>query len=258
MASANKSYKDQVVWIIGASSGIGRALAVELHTRGAKLVLSARRQDELEKLNAELGGQHFCQSLDIGDQASLQAAVGEIHTQFGRIDRTVLLASIYQPMKINALDLKKVSQIVDVNLKGAFNTLSVLSSVLDAQANRGDMAQLAVTASVAGYIGLPNSQPYAATKAATISLVESYRAEAKKGVDVRLICPGFVETPMTGVNEFPMPMIIRPEAAAKEIADGLAGKKFEIHFPKKFTFMLKLISALPYWLALPIISRLRG
>lgn len=256
----NVPYQDQVVWIIGASSGIGCALAHELAARGALLVLSARRKDELEKLNDELGGRHKVFVLDSADAAMTQRTAQAIRAACGRIDRVIFLAAAYAPMKLDALDIVVTKGIVDTNLTGAFNLVQAVLPILKNQQPPG---QLALCGSVAGYIGLPGGQPYSATKAAIINLAESLHAECRDSldskrhsVDIKLISPGFVRTPLTDKNDFTMPAIIEPEQAAKAIADGLLSKQFEVHFPRKFTLVLKFLRLLPYRLMLSITRKI--
>lgn len=241
------SYRDQVVWIIGASSGIGSALAQKLSSRGATLALSARRKEELEKLRSDLGTQHKVFVLDTTDAEATLRTAQAIRTAFGRIDRIIFLAAAYVPMRIDALDLSVAKDIVDINLIGAFNLVHAVLPILKDQQSKG---QIALCGSVAGYMGLPGGQPYSATKAAIINLAESLHAECKGAIDIKLISPGFVRTPLTDKNNFQMPMIIEPEQAANEIADGLLSGRFEIHFPRKFTLCLKLLRLLPYALSL--------
>lgn len=242
----NRPYQDQIVWIIGASSGIGYALARELSARGAILALSARRKDELEKLNDELGERHSVFILDTANAETTLRTAQAIRAAFGRIDRIIFLAAAYAPMKTDALDIVATKGIVDINLTGAFNVVHAVLPILKAQQPRG---QLALCGSVAGYIGLPNGQPYSATKAAIINLAESLHAECKSSIDIKLISPGFVRTALTDKNNFKMPAMIEPEQAANAIADGLLAQGFEIHFPKRFTLFLKLLRLLPYRLS---------
>lgn len=249
----NAAYSNQIVWIIGASSGIGSALARELSARGATLALSARRNDELEKLKSGLGDQHKVFVLDTTDAATTLRTAQAIRAAFGRIDRIVFLAAAYAPMKIDALDLVATKGIVDINLTGAFNVVHAVLPILKTQNPRG---QLALCASVAGYIGLPGAQPYSATKAAIINLAESLYAECRDTIDIKLISPGFVRTPLTNKNDFTMPMIIEPEQAAREIADGLLARGFEIHFPKKFTLCMKFLRWLPYAISLRLTRKI--
>ncbi len=249
----NAPYQDQIVWIIGASSGIGCALARELSARGAILALSARRKDELEKLNDELGERHKVFVLDTTDAATTLRTAQAIRAAFERIDRVIFLAAAYAPMKIDALDIVATKGIVDINLTGAFNLVHAVLPILKTQKPRG---QLALCGSVAGYIGLPGGQPYSATKAAIINLAESLHAECKDSIDIKLINPGFVRTALTDKNNFKMPALIEPEQAAKEIAEGLLSHRFEIHFPKRFTFFLKLLRLLPHALSQRLTRRL--
>lgn len=241
--------KVQRIWIIGASEGIGAALAREWAARGARLVLSARSAARLEELATSLGPDHVAVPLDVSDRASLEAAAEKI-ARIGPLDRVVHLAAIYDPGNIADLDPDSAAQIVSVNLTGSFHIAQIAPPLLR------DGGQLALCGSVAGYIGLPQGQIYSATKAGVINLAESLRAELAGRVDVRLICPGFVDTRLTQRNDFAMPGLIAPDAAARAIIDGLDRRSFEIHFPRRLTFSLKLLSALPYWAALPLTIRL--
>lgn len=235
-----KNFNDKTIWIIGASSGIGKALAVNLHAQGANLILSARSEDDLKSVNKEFDGKHTVMPIDVSDPTSLKDAIANT----GNIDSVIHLAAIYDPTSLIDLKHDTMSKIVDINLKGTFNVVEAVLPKLKQQGH----GQLALCGSVAGYRGLPNGQPYSATKAAVINLVESLRAEEQKnGIDVRLISPGFVETPMTDKNDFDMPMAIKPEQAADAIAKGLLSNAYEIHFPKKFTFIMKFLAILPAW-----------
>ena len=248
-----KNYKDQVIWIIGASSGIGCALAVELASQGARLALSARRKDELDRLATTLGQAHKSFALDVTDAKLCVDTASTIRVIFGRIDRIIFLAAAYMPMKLDALDLAATKQIIDVNLLGAFHIINATLPLLREQG----YGQIALCGSVAGYTGLPGGQPYGATKAGIINLAESLRAELPRGIDVKPISPGFVRTALTDKNDFEMPMIISSKQAAKNIACGLLTSHFEIHFPKRFTFLLKLLRVLPYLIALKITQRFK-
>lgn len=247
-----QNYQDKVIWIIGASSGIGEALARELASRGAVLALSARRKDTLEKLKDSLrADQHKIFALDVSDADVVTRTAGAIRAALGRIDSVIFLAASYTPMKLENLDLAVTRQMIDVNLAGAFHVVHAVLPILKDQS----AGQIALCGSVAGYIGLPGGQPYSATKAAIINLAESLRAELPKKIDIKLISPGFVRTELTDKNDFYMPMIIEPEKAAKAIADGLLQTRFEVHFPKRFTYLLKLLCLLPYHLALKITKK---
>jgi len=241
--------KSETVWIIGASDGIGAALAREWAKQGARLILSARSAEPLEKLASSLGSDHVALPLDVSDRVSLDAAAAKI-LDIGQVDRVVHLAAIYDPGKIADLDPQTAAQIVNVNLTGSFHIAQVAPKVL----RQG--GQLAICGSVAGYIGLPQGQIYSATKAGVINLVESLRVEMAGRIDVRLISPGFVDTRLTQRNDFNMPAMVTPETAATAIIDGLNTRRFEVHFPRRLTLGLKLLSALPYWAALALTRRL--
>lgn len=233
---------DKNIWIVGASTGIGAALAKELSERGARLALSARSADKLNALKEQLGDHHVVVPVDVADQLSVKDAADQISQSFDRLDSAITMAAIFDPGAIIDTNADSMSSLIDVNLKGTFHFVLETLPILRAQKG----GQIALCGSVAGYRGLPNGQPYSATKAAVINLAESLRAEEKdNNIDVKVINPGFVKTPMTDKNDFEMPMIITTDQAAKSIADDLLKKKFEVHFPKKFTFIMKLLRILP-------------
>lgn len=248
-----QAYKGEVVWIIGASSGIGAALAKELAERGACLALSARSKDKLQTLKESLSGGHQIYPLDVCDANTVNRTANAISAAYGRIDRVIFLAAAYTPMHLADLDLAVCKHMVEVNLGGAFNVVHAVLPIL-AQQERG---QLVLCGSVAGYTGLPNAQPYSATKAGIINLAESLRLEAPESVDVKVINPGFVKTALTDKNSFDMPMMISAGQAAKHIANGLLKSSFEVHFPKAFTLILKCLRLLPYCLSNPILKRMK-
>lgn len=232
------NFKNETIWIVGASSGIGRELAIQLSNQGASLILSARRIDELNKLQAELGSGCQIYPLDVADSQQ----VIDVCVKIKKVDRVIYMPALYKPDSIANMDLEFMSKMIDVNIKGAVYVTHSVLPIFEKQ-NSG---QIVLCASVAGYTGLPNGQPYSATKAAIINFAESLYAESPGYIDVKIICPGFVSTPMTAKNDFHMPMIITPEQAAASIIVGLNKSAFEIHFPKKLTLILKLISCLPY------------
>jgi short-subunit dehydrogenase len=242
-------HKGETIWIIGASDGIGEALARAWANDGARLILSARSEDRLKKLAASLGPEHLALPLDVSDRANLDAAA-EVIAKIGPLDRVVHLAALYDPGKIADLAPDTAAQIVSVNLTGSFHIAQIAPPLL----RKG--GQLALCGSVAGYIGLPQGQIYSATKAGVINLAQSLHAELAGRIDVRLISPGFVDTRLTKRNDFAMPAMLTPKAAASAIIKGLRSRRFEVHFPRRLTLALKLLSALPYWAALPLTRRL--
>lgn len=239
----------ELIWIIGASDGIGAELAKSWAAEGARLILSARSKERLDALAAHLGSDHIVLPLDVTEPSSLEAAVQAI-APIGAVDRIVHLAAIYDPGKVEALDPDMAVKIVTTNLTGTFNVAQLAPKVLRSG------GQLALCGSVAGYFGLPQGQIYSATKAGVINLAQSLRAEWHGRIDVRLISPGFVDTRLTQRNDFTMPGIITPEAAALAIMRGLKSKRFEVHFPRSLTLALKALRLLPYCISLPLTRRL--
>lgn len=247
------SFKNQTTWIIGASSGIGEALAREIARDGGKLALSARSVDKLRIICDELGQGHKPYPLDVSDPKALQEAAQSIQKDFGKIDRVVFLAALYDPLEFKNIKAEAVNKIVDVNLKGAFYTVEAVLPVIEEQGS----GQIALCGSVAGFCGLPKGQPYSATKAAINNMAQSLRAEMQGDhIDIKVINPGFVRTPLTDKNKFDMPMIIEAEDAAKALAYGLRTRKYEVHFPKKFTILVKLLALLPYSLYFALAKRI--
>lgn len=245
-----KTHKNKYIWIIGASSGIGHALAIELHNQGAKLILSARSADKLSEINKQLGGDHYVLPFDVSDTELFFESAKTIKKKTGQIDSVIFMAAIYDPAPLSKLNIKTAHKMVDINLNGAFNTIYATLPILKDQG----AGQLVLCGSVAGYRGLPNGQPYSATKAAVINLAESLRAE-EHDLDIKIINPGFVRTPLTDKNDFNMPMMIEPDQAAKIIAKELLTDHFEIHFPKRFTFLMKLLAILPQFIYFKLMPR---
>ncbi|MFY0596736.1 MAG: SDR family NAD(P)-dependent oxidoreductase [Cognatishimia sp.] len=245
----DKTNPKELIWIIGASEGIGAALARYWAKQGARLILSARSDARLNMLVSELGSEHLALPLDILDPNQIKVAADKL-AHFGPLDRVIHLAAQYDPGKIADIDLKTAAQIVSVNLTGCLHIAQLTPPML-----RKD-GQLALCGSVAGYMGLPQGQIYSATKAGVINLAESLRVELQGKVDVRLISPGFVDTRLTQRNAFSMPALMQPDDAAKAIYRGLNGGQFEIHFPRRLTLALKLLRALPYWASLRLTRRL--
>lgn len=245
------TFKNETIWILGASSGIGRALAEHFSNLGANLILSARRQAELDNLNQDLGGAHKVLPLDVANEEDIQAKFQHIRSNGIEINRAIFLAALYEPQKIADLNIDHCEKMFKVNVLGCFSFTKSMLALMKEQ-KQSPLKQIALCGSIAAYTGLPNGQPYSASKAAVQNFTESLKAEAPKNIDIKLISPGFIRTRITDKNNFPMPFMQEPEAAAKAIAKGLKSKKFEIHFPKRFTLLVKLLRALPYWLALPL------
>lgn len=244
------SYNGKHVWIIGASTGIGEALATELNKCGANLILSSRSQAKLEDLNKAFESQHQVLSFDVSDFKKVKSAANKIK----KIDLVVFLAAIYSPHSEHPKSVEFIHSMINVNLGGAFNTVHAVTEIFEKQG----FGHIALCASVAGYRGLPYGQPYCATKAAIINYAESLKIEFEpKNIKVQVINPGFVKSPLTDKNDFTMPMIMETDKAAKALANGLLSNRFEIHFPKRFTFIMKFLRILPSWLYFPVARHLR-
>jgi short-subunit dehydrogenase len=254
--SVSNSWAGKKIWIVGASSGIGQALAQELASRGACLAVSARSTDALNTLAVGLlGTGHKALPLDVTDPEAVSRTAATLQRDWGRIDTVILAAAAYSPMRAFALDLDAARRTVQVNIEGPLNCLAAIVPLMLAAGS----GHIAVIASVAGYRGLPQALAYGASKAALINMTEALRLDlADRGIKVQLINPGFVRTPLTAKNDFPMPALMEPEQAAQRIAEGLESNRFEIHFPKRFTLMLKLLQILPYRIYFPLIKRITG
>lgn len=231
------------VWVIGASSGIGAALARVLLAHGARVALSARSTPALDQIAATPGANTLVLPLDVTDTDAVAPALQQIVSAWGGIDLVVWCAGSHSPVRAWELDAANARRLVDVNLNGVINGLpAVLGQLL--QQNSGGIA---IVSSVAGYGGLPTALVYGATKAALSNLAETlYLDLAPRGIAVYLINPGFVKTPLTDKNTFRMPALISADEAAREIIAGFASGHFEIHFPRRFTLWLKLLRLLPY------------
>ena len=233
-----------VAWLVGASSGIGQALAFQLAQAGWQVAISARRLDALQAMQAQHPALHPY-TVDVTDVPSLHEAAAAITRELGEIELCVLNAGDYTPMPLADFNIELFRKLCDINYLGAVNGLDAIMPLM-LERGRG---QILLTASVAGYRGLPKSAPYSASKAAVISLAESLHLELKaRGVLLRVVNPGFVRSPLTDKNAFKMPFLLEPEEAAQAIMRDLPRRNFEIAFPKRFVYLLKVLRLLPYWL----------
>ena len=232
----------KVIWITGASSGIGKALSIKFAQEGWIVAASARREgllQELTKINQNIHSFPF----DVTNPEQCKKVFEEIKKKFNNIEISIFGTGIHDPNSEKRFNLEKIREIMEVNY---FGTMNSINSVYDYY-NDKKGGQISIISSVAGYRGLPAAGAYCASKSALTSFTESLRFEMmRKNVRVSLVSPGFIKTPMTDQNDFPMPMIKSPEFAAEQIYIGLTKKTgFEIHFPKAFTFFLKFLRILP-------------
>ena len=243
----------RLVWITGASYGLGREVALQLARRGDRVAVSARSIDKLNALAAEAPeGRILPYELDVTDSRATADTVARIEADDGPIDIALLNAGTHEPVSAGDFSAEKVRNLIELNLMGTANCLEPL---LERFRQRG-RGHIAIVASVAGYRGLPRAIAYSATKAALIAMAESLKFDLDRaGVLVQVVNPGFVKTPLTDRNDFPMPFLMPVEAAARRIADGLARGRFEIAFPRRFAAILKLMRILPYALYFPLMGR---
>ncbi|MBK1697572.1 SDR family NAD(P)-dependent oxidoreductase [Rhodovibrio salinarum] len=245
-----------IAWITGASSGIGRGLAMQLASEGWQVCASARRQGELDKMAEEardMAGAVVPVPLDVTDAKAVREAVEDIEREYGAIALTVLTAGTHQPISARAFDAGAVQKLLNLNVMGqAYPLEALLPRLIDRGAGR-----IAVVASVAGYRGLPTAAGYGASKAGVINMCESLRPElAGTGVTLQLVNPGFVRTPLTDQNDFNMPMLMELEDAVASFRRQLDSDKFEIVFPWRFAMIMKLLRILPYAVLFKLTARM--
>ncbi len=247
-------WRGQVVWLVGASTGIGRALAEKLHAEGAQVVVSARNAASLAEFEVMQPGSVGL-PLDATDRSAMQAAMRRILALHGRLDVAVYCAGYYQAMRATAFDLDEAMKHQNINVVGALHLLDVVLPVL----TRQRQGHLSLVSSVAGFRGLPQGLAYGPTKAALINLAETLYLDLHPlRIGVSVINPGFVETPLTAQNKFSMPALISTAQAADAILRGWASGRFEIHFPKRFTLFMKALRHLNYGLYFRIVRRFTG
>lgn len=232
-------------WVTGGGRGIGRALALRLAALGWKVAISARTAEDLEAVAAEaagLAGRILPVPLDITREAAVLEAVATIESALGPLDLAVLNAGTHLPVTLGKFSSAPFRQLVEVNLMGTVHGLvALLPRFRERRAGH-----VAVVASLAGYRGLPTAAAYGASKAALIALCESLKPECDAlGIGLSLINPGFVKTPLTDRNDFPMPFLVSADDAAKAIVRGLRKGSFEIAFPWRFALLMKLLRILP-------------
>lgn len=248
-----RDWNERRVWLIGASSGIGLATASLLHARGAQVIVSARQASALDDFVAAHPGS-VALALDVTDRVAVQAAADQLLAD-GPLDLVCYLAGHYRPMRALDIDLDDALRHQQVNLTGVWHLLAALLPALLAQGH----GHLSLVSSVAGFRGLPRSLAYGPTKAALINLAESlYFDLAPRGIGISVVTPGFVATPLTAGNDFPMPALLTPEQAAAEMIRGWERGEFLIHFPKRFSRFMLLLRLLPHRAYFALVHRLTG
>lgn len=252
------AWKDARVWVIGASYGIGAAVARSLLARGAHVALSARSADKLRDVAGDpsaAGGTAVIEPLDFTEASAVAQAFEHIRGVFKRVDLVLIVAGTHKEVRAWEFTDAEARALFEVNLHGPIGTVAAILPGLLAQGH----GAIGIVSSLAGYRGLPKALIYGASKAALINFAETLYLDLRsRNIGVHLINPGFVKTPLTDRNLFPMPHLISAEDAADEILRGLERREFEIHFPKAFSRQLRLLRHLPYRLYFAAVRRVTG
>ena len=246
------SENQKKIWVTGASSGIGRAVAEKFAKEGWKVAVSARREEILNEMSKNEN--IFSFPLDVTNFDNCKRTFDKILEQFGNIDICFLCSGTYDPKKEQEINIEQNKFVMNVNY---FGTLNCVKSV-EEYFKKEKKGHISIVSSIAGYRGLPNSSGYGPSKAALTNFAESIYFDFKKhNVKVSVVSPGFIKTPLTDKNEFPMPFLRSPEFAADKVYDGLVKTNaFEIDFPKQLTFTLKFLRILPYKIYLFLVDKL--
>jgi len=242
----------KTIWITGASSGIGRELALKFAREGWQVAVSARRENLLNEIS-ELNNKIFSFPLDVTDSEKCKEVFNQIKEKFNEIDISIFCTGIHDPKSERKLNLESFRKIMNVNFFGTINSINAVYEYYKEKKS----GHISIVSSVAGYRGLPAGGAYCASKSALTNYAESLYFDMKRhNVRVSVVSPGFIKTPMTDLNDIPMPMIQSAEFAANEMFKGLTNSNsFEIHFPKKFTFIMKILKIMPNWLYLKLVKK---
>lgn len=242
-----RNWQGKRYWLVGASDGLGAALAHAINRAGAEVIVSARSEDKLKALVDELPGKASYQTIDVADDASVKAAAEAI----GDIDGVVFLAGVYWPFSAKDWDAAQATAMADINFTGL---VRVMGQVVPQMVAR-DAGHIMITGSLSGFRGLPGSIGYTASKAGTMSLAECMHADLRKtGITVQVSNPGFIKTQLTDKNDFNMPFIMTPEEAARHMFEQMNGDSFKKSFPMLFSWLFRGSQFLPDWLYYRIFS----
>lgn len=236
-----KTWQGKRYWLVGASEGLGREVAFALSRAGAEVIVSARSEDRLKSLVAELPGKASYVTVDVIDRGAVEKAAQDI----GHIDGMVYLAGVYWPMKSQEWDNEKADLMAQVNYLGASRCVG---AVIGPMVERGN-GHIVLTGSLSGFRGLPGAIGYSASKAGLMALGESMQADLRTSpIQVQVINPGFIKTRLTEKNDFNMPFIMEPEAAAREVFEHMNTDDFKKSFPTVFSWMFRLSQFMPDWM----------
>jgi len=245
------------IWVIGASTGIGKALVTALAKFDKSIIASARSRDKLDALCGLTPSKCQPHTLDITDDSACQAAVKKLQSTYPSIDMVVVNAGTCEYIDSDEIDMNSIKRVMDTNFTAAVSTINAALPLLRESAKQGKRPKLVVMSSSVTYQALPRAHVYGASKAALRYFSECLKIDLQQeGIDVHLVSPGFVKTPLTDLNDFPMPLLMEPEEAASRIISGLERGIFDIHFPQRFTRTLKLISLLPDRLRFSLLAKL--
>ena len=244
---------NKVIWITGASTGIGKALALKFSKNGWIVAISARRKELLEEISSS-NENIYSFPLDVTKMEECNKVFSEIKNKFNNIDICVFSTGTWNPKKEKEIDVEQIENVMKVNFFGTLNSIKCVEKYYK-ESKKG---HISIVSSIAGYRGLPNSTGYGPSKSALNNLAESlYFDFGRYNVRISLISPGFIKTPMTDKNDFKMPFLKSTEYAADKIYNGLVNSNvFEIHFPKQLTLILKILKILPNWLYLWLVKKL--
>ncbi|MEX2367037.1 MAG: SDR family NAD(P)-dependent oxidoreductase [Pseudohongiellaceae bacterium] len=252
----------QIIWITGASSGIGEALASRLGSQGHKVIISGRSRDRLEQFKRRHQGDFIALPVDVGNDLQMQHAAHELDTMVSHLDIIILCAGQCEYIDLPDLNLASMRRVMDSNFFGVANACAAALPLLyRAHQHRPAAKPLIIgLSSMSCYLGFPRAQGYGSSKAAMAYFLNSMRADLQPDIDVTVVFPGFVETPMTSANDFPMPTMVSVEYAADYILRKIPGHPRSIAFPARLHWILKLASVMPklwYSVLAPRLSRAR-
>ena len=242
-----RNWQGKRYWLVGASDGLGAALARKMNAAGVHVIVSARSEEKLASLVKSLPGPASYEVVDVSDDESVRAAAEAV----GEVDGVVYLAGVYWPFGAQDWNAKEATAMADINFTGLIRVMGQIVPQMVAR----DNGHVVITSSLTGFRGLPGSIGYTASKAGTMSLAECMYADLRKtGVQVQVANPGFIKTQLTAKNDFAMPFIMEPEAAARIMFDHMQTDRFKISFPRVFSWVFRLSQFLPDWIYYRVFS----